>query len=79
MISKMSDKDYCKHDRCVGCCDQCKIEQLQAENKNLSMIIKAIEEWAVVDFNNDLLAFIKESKKMSADEIEQALQGKKRD
>jgi hypothetical protein len=52
---------------------------LQTENKNLSMIIKAIEEGAIVDFNNDLLAFIKESKKMSADEIEQALQGKKRD
>ena len=27
----MSEKDYCKHDYYVGCCDQCKIDQLQTE------------------------------------------------
>lgn len=53
------------------------INQLQAENEKANMIIKAIEEWAVADMNNDLLAFIRETKAKTAKEIEEALQGKK--
>ena len=32
----MSKKDFCKHDYYVGCCTQCKIEELQSQNKTLA-------------------------------------------
>lgn len=36
------------------------------ENDKLNAILKAIEEWGVIDFNNELLLFIKILKKMKS-------------
>lgn len=53
-----------------------KIERLEAENKKLQAVVKAVEEWAVSDMNNDLLGFIKETTAMpDAESIYKALKG----
>jgi len=36
-----------------------KTQGLQTEIKQMQKIIDAIEDWAIVDFNEDLLAFIR--------------------
>jgi hypothetical protein len=55
-------------------CPRC----LEAENQRLQMIIKAIKEWATVDFNKSLLGFIQETEACKlAEEIEKKLKGEK--
>jgi len=51
-------------------------QKLDADIQRLQMIIKAVKEWAVVDFNESLLGFIRETEECkSAEEIENKLGG----
>lgn len=71
---------------CEGVCPECfnmntsdmvnMLVNYQAENQRLNAIIAAVKEWAIVDFNESLLGFIKQIEECkSKEKIESKLKG----